>query len=76
MTEIPKEPILNYWYRALHSPVGVELVCSDVESIRAKLYAARKEADDSDLEQIAVCLSPFDPHKLWLVKRKAADAQT
>lgn len=65
-----KEPILNHWYRALHSPLGVELVCSDPEGTRAQLYAARREAKDKDLEQIAICLSPLDPMKLWLVKKE------
>jgi hypothetical protein len=66
--------ILNYWYRALHSPHGIELVCSDVESIRARLYAARREAKDADLDQISICQSPFDPTKLWLFKRPRKDS--
>lgn len=69
-----KEPILNHWYRALHSPIGIELVCSDTALIRARLYAARKESKDSDLDQIAICQSPFDPMRLWLVKRNPTDA--
>lgn len=70
-----KEPILNYWYRALHSPLGIELVCSDPAAMRPKLYVARKEAKDSDLDQISICLSPFDPMKLWLVKKRSPDAK-
>lgn len=70
-----KEPILNYWYRAVMSPLGIELIVSDAESVRARLYAARKEAQDEDLRSIAICMSPFDPMKLWLVKR-GPDAQT
>lgn len=64
-----KEPILNHWYRALHSPLGIELVVSDAASVRARLYQARRDAKDTDLDQISICLSPFDPMKLWLVKR-------
>ncbi len=64
-----KEPVLNHWYRALHSPLGVELIVSDAEAIRARLYAARKAAHDTDLDKVAICLSPFDPMKLWLVKK-------
>lgn len=70
-----KEPILNHWYRALHSPLGIELICSDAESIRARLYTARREAQDTDLDQIAICQSPFDPMRLWLVKRNPDNAQ-
>lgn len=68
MDEI-KEPILNHWYRALHSERGVEVLCSDVESVRARLYAARKEARDPDLDQISISVSPIDDGKLWLVKK-------
>jgi hypothetical protein len=64
-----KEPILNHWYRALHSPLGIELVCSDAEGMRSRLYAARREAKDTDLDQISICQSPFDPMRLWLVKK-------
>ena len=73
--DTPSEPILSYWYRALSSPRGIELVCSDPESTRMKLYAARREAKDTDLEGIAVCLSPFDPHKLWLVKKRPSNVE-
>lgn len=64
-----KEPILNHWYRALHSPLGIELICSDPEGTRSRLYVARKEARDEDLSQISIISSPFDPVRLWLVKR-------
>jgi hypothetical protein len=64
-----KEPILNYWYQALSSPLGIEIVTSSPETTRAQLYTARKESKDRDLDQISICLSPFDPMKLWLVKR-------
>ena len=69
MTDV-KEPILNHWYRALHSPLGIELVVSDSASVRERLYRARRDAQDTDLEKISICLSPFDPMKLWLVKRE------
>jgi len=64
-----KEPILNYWYRALASPLGGQLVVSDIDKARAKLYAVRREARDPDLDQISITPSPFDPMKLWLRKR-------
>lgn len=68
-----QEPILNYWYRALSSPMGVELVTNDAESVRARLYAARREAKDTDLDGLAICLSPFDPMRLWIVKKEPAN---
>ena len=66
-----KEPILNYWYRALASPFGIEVSVSDVEKDRARLYNARREAKDPDLEQISITISRFDPMRLWLRKRGA-----
>jgi len=65
-----KEPLLNYWYQALASPLGIEVVCSNTEAIRARLYEARREAKDTDLDQISISLSPFDPTRLWLRKWK------
>jgi len=69
-----KEPILNHWYRALHSPLGIELVTSDAHTIRSRLYAVRRDAKDVDLQKISICSSPFDPMRLWLVKRDPSDA--
>jgi len=64
-----KEPILNYWYRALHSPEGIELIATDFDAVRQKLYMARREARDPDLDNLSICASPFDPDRLWIVKR-------
>jgi len=69
-----KEPLINFWYRALHSARGIELVCASAESTRAKLYAARREAKDPDLDKIGITISPFDPHKIWLLKKENSDA--
>lgn len=65
-----KEPISAYWYQALHSPYGVELIASDLDQVRQKLYVERKKLLDPALDSISVCQSPFDPSKIWLVKRK------
>lgn len=70
----PAEPLLSYWYRALSSTRGIELICSDPEQVRNKLYAVRAGVHDPDLDQISACLSPFDPAKLWLVKRNPTNA--
>ena len=70
------KPVLHYWYAALSSELGIELNCSDAEPVRQRLYAARREVKDPDLDQISVCVSPFDPMRLWLVKRKKSDAKT
>jgi hypothetical protein len=64
MNKQAQEPLINFWYRALHSPRGIELICSSTEATRAKLYALRREAKDLDLQKISLSISPFDPHKL------------
>jgi len=64
------QPVLHYWYTALTKDIGIELVCSDAEALRQRLYAARREAQDTDLEQVSICVSPFDPMRLWLIKRR------
>lgn len=60
---------LQYWYAALASPYGIELVCSDITRAQNALYSARKEVQDEDLMKVSICHSPFDPARLWLVKR-------
>lgn len=63
------EPLISFWYRALSSPIGIELTVSDPGQVKQKLYATRREAKDLDLDRVSICESPFDPNKLWLVKR-------
>jgi hypothetical protein len=64
--------LLEPWYAALQSPLGVIVHVDEGEfdRARAKLYAARKESADPGLEQISICQSPTSPTDLWLVKRK------
>lgn len=66
----PRIPLSAYWYQALTSPFGIELLTSELEPVRQKLYAERKKLNDPDLDVISICQSPFDPTKIWLVKRK------
>lgn len=62
--------MLDLWYMALQSPYGIEVSCSETEPVRAKLYNLRREVQDKDLDTLSLCVSPFDPDKLWIVKRK------
>lgn len=67
--------MLNLWYQALASPYGIEVECTpSVEAVRQKLYTLRREVRDPELDRIALCVSPFDPEKLWLVKKEGAHA--
>lgn len=58
------------WYSALASPFGIIVETDDTEKLKARLYAARSEAMDPDLQNISIKVSPFNPSHLWLVKRK------
>jgi len=70
-----KDSLLNLWYAALASPYGIEIEClPDFEAVRNKLYNLRAEVKDVDLKKIALCQSPFDPGRLWLVKKEPDNA--
>ena len=69
-SSMTKDAYLHYWYQALSSPFGVEIACTDAATIQAHLYRARQEARDTDLTQIKVTVSPFDPTRVWLVKKE------
>jgi hypothetical protein len=65
--------LVNFWYRALSTAHGVELACSNAESARARLYQVKKTIQDLDLSEISITISPFDPARLWLVKKGKPD---
>jgi hypothetical protein len=65
--------VLEHWYAALRSPEGIVLRVSDFNAVRQKLYAARKEAMDPELDGLSLVQSPTDPNELWIVKKESAD---
>jgi hypothetical protein len=69
-------PVLHHWYSALSKALGEELTTSDAEAARTRLYAARREAKDPDLDQISLTISPFDPMRIWLYKKGKRDEET
>lgn len=68
--------MLDLWYKALASPFGIEVACSDARAARIRLYTIRREIQDSDLDDISIHGSPFDPNKLWLVKKRRPTDET
>jgi hypothetical protein len=72
----PGNSLMEYWYAALSSPYGVEIATNDAEGLKSRLYAARKDARDPDLDVIKLGASPFDPHKVWLIRKARDDAPT
>lgn len=64
------DPMLEHWYKALASPLGIEVQCfPSLTQVRHKLYALRNEVKDEDLDKISLVQSPFDAGRLWLIKR-------
>lgn len=59
---------LDLWYKALAAQVGVIIKTDNPDLTKAKLYALRKAANDPDLDQISIRVSPESPDELWLVK--------
>lgn len=65
-----QEASINLWYEALGTPLGVVVQTNDPERFRQKMYALRRDSNDSSLEEISVVISPTNPGShVWLVKR-------
>lgn len=62
---------LEFWYSAYRSRAGICLRVSNPDAVRQKLYAARREACDLDLDNLSVVISPTDSGELWIVWNKA-----
>lgn len=60
--------MLEHWYAALHSSLGIKLTTTDPKRLIQQLYIARRKALDPDLQGISVIISPGNPNELWLVK--------
>ena len=61
---------LEYWYQALGaSGPGICIYASDRQRMVQKLYAARAEAKDPDLDSLSIVPSPTDDSNIWIVKR-------
>jgi hypothetical protein len=63
--------MLELWYAALASPLGVvvDVVEGTTEQARQKLYAARANAEDPDLAALSLVVSPSTPNQIWILKR-------
>lgn len=67
---------IEFLYRALDTPLGVVIETSDVELLRTRLYAARREAMNPDFRFLTFTPSRSDPKgALWIV-RMPSNGQT
>ncbi len=68
-------PFIAYWYLAYREPIGIKITCTNLQSLKTRLYAARKESLDSDLMEIRLVTSPINPDtELWLIHAQSIPA--
>lgn len=64
--------MLELLYQALASPLGIVIETTDVERLRQRLYAERREAKDESLAALGLVPSRTAPEsELWIVKKDA-----
>lgn len=60
-------PLLEHWYRAMASPLGIVLRVSDMKRALARLYKARAEGGDPALKGLQLRRSPLAPQdEIWI----------
>lgn len=70
MPSAPDFQFLEWWFQALHEPVGIILTSNNRVVLMNKLYAARKAyTQDDSLQALSICVSPTDPTELWIVHK-------
>lgn len=61
--------MLELWYDALASDLGIVIKTNDPEALRQQLYKSRREAGDPNLDNLSVRISPTMPREeVWIVK--------
>lgn len=55
-------------YRALAEPIGIVVETPDWEKLRGKLYRARTDAQDTQLDQLAIRRSPLAEGHLVIIQ--------
>jgi len=61
--------LLELWYDALASDLGIVIKTNDPEALRQQLYKSRREAGDPNLDNLSVRISPTMPREeVWIVK--------
>ena len=63
--------VIDLWYQALRQPFGVKVDTNDAERLKARLYMARKDADDPALAALMIQTSPLNPTgQLYILHRE------
>lgn len=66
-------PLLELFYDALRSDVGIVVETSAPQKFIQKMYALRKKAEDPQLATLSLVLSPISPTEVWIVKNAPQD---
>jgi hypothetical protein len=69
-------PFASYWYAALAARHGIVIETDNVQLLVGRLYTARREAADPDLDRVSILNSPTTPGQVWLVKKGTANGST
>jgi hypothetical protein len=67
--------MVEHWYSALASKIGVVIQTDNPDLCIQKLYAARRAAGDPDLDGISIIRAPNSPNELWLLKKVIDNGQ-
>ena len=69
-------PLITLWYQAKAERRGLCLETDDLRLLTQRLYKARVEAMDPELEELILVNSPTTPGQLWIVKKGLPDGET
>lgn len=61
---------LEFWYAALHDPIGVKIATNARERAAQKLYQARAQSGDEALAALSIILPPDNPNEIWIVHKQ------
>lgn len=68
-------PLLELWYLALRAELGIKVQSDNPENLRPRLYAARAEAGDPQLEELSIFMPPEPAGELWIMRRTINDEE-
>lgn len=68
-----KLDLLEYWYRAAHSQVGICVPTNNAKLLKEKLYNVRRNAQDPLLDELMLASSPAAPEsEVWIIHKKVS----
>lgn len=62
--------MLELWYQALRAKVGIRIRTDNPAALRPKLYAARVECLDPELNELTLRLPHGISNEVWIVHKK------